>query len=84
MFVDLVRGAQACGEIDPGLSPESVSQVMVGLYHGFITQKLVDPDMNVQQYAQVMRALFGGTFWRGRADGAGADKQPPPSGALRH
>jgi AcrR family transcriptional regulator len=85
MFVDLMRSGQAKGEIDPTLDVGSISQIMVAMYHGFITQKLVDPDMDVQKYAAVLRSLFGGEFWRG----APVEDVPPAtpaqrSPALRH
>jgi AcrR family transcriptional regulator len=65
MFVQLVERAQAAGEIDPALESESVARVMVALYQGFITQRLVEPDADAGGYAEVLRALFGGTFWHG-------------------
>jgi AcrR family transcriptional regulator len=64
-FVDLVRRAQAAGDINPGLDADAVARVMIATYHGFITQKLVQPDLDILAYAQVLRALFGGAFWTG-------------------
>jgi len=77
LFLDLIAAAQARGEVAPSRSPRSVAQVMVGLYHGFVTQKLVEPDIDVDGYASVMRALFGGSFWRTNA----VTDAPPPSAA---
>jgi AcrR family transcriptional regulator len=83
MFESLMQTGQARGEIDPALDPESIAQVMVALYHGFITQKLVDPEMDAQKYAMVLRSLFGGTFWRSsKTEGRAADTQASP--VLRH
>ena len=64
-FAQLIASGQTAGHVDPDLEPESVSQVMVALFHGFITQKLIDPEMDVHDYARVMRSMFGGRFWRG-------------------
>jgi len=72
LFLDLIKAAQGRGEVDPSLSPRSVAQVMVGLYHGFVTQKLVEPDIDVEGYAAVLRGLFGGTFWQGEAETSNA------------
>jgi len=72
LFLDLIKAAQDRGEVDPSLSPRSVAQVMVGLYHGFVTQKLVEPDIDVEGYAAVLRGLFGGTFWQGEAEASNA------------
>jgi AcrR family transcriptional regulator len=70
LFLDLIAAAQARGEVDPSLNPRSVAQVMVGLYHGFVTQKLVEPDIDVEGYAAVLRGLFGGSFWLGAPESA--------------
>jgi AcrR family transcriptional regulator len=84
MFTDLMRAGQAKGEIDSDLDVASISQVMVALYHGFITQKLVDPAMDTQKYAQVMRSLFGGEFWCGPPAEPTPDASDLRPAALRH
>jgi AcrR family transcriptional regulator len=61
---ELVRKSQARGDIDSSLEPDAVARVMIALYHGFLVQKLIDPDLDVLAYCQASRALFGGTFWR--------------------
>jgi len=63
----LVLRAQARGEMNPALSPEAVARVMIAVYHGFLTQKIIEPDLDVWAYANVLRALFGGSFWVGQA-----------------
>jgi AcrR family transcriptional regulator len=81
-FVDFVAKAQARGDINPDLAPEAVAHTMIGLFHGFITQKLIEPDLNVRGYGEVIRALFNGSFWQG------AGQSPAAAGsaeaALRH
>lgn len=79
LFLDLIEAAQARGEVDPSLSPRSVAQVMVGVYHGFVTQKLVEPGIDVEGYAAVLGALFGGSFWRGEREAS-----PAAASALIH
>jgi hypothetical protein len=52
---------------------------MLGVYQGLVLQKLQTPEVDVQGYADTVRALFGGRFWRGaRSEGLAA--QP----ALQH
>jgi AcrR family transcriptional regulator len=59
-----VRESQARGEIDPTLDADAVARVMSAVYQGYITQLLVDPDIDVRAYGEVLRSLFGGRFWR--------------------
>jgi AcrR family transcriptional regulator len=82
-LTDLISGAQARGEIKAALDPESIARIMLGLYQGFVMQRLVDPDMDAVSYGKVMRALFDGTFWLGD----GTDRPSPlrdELAALRH
>jgi AcrR family transcriptional regulator len=79
LFSSLIKAAQKRGEIDPTLDPLAVSQVMVALYHGFVTQRLVDPNIDAEGYASVVRSLFGGSFWKGATTSPGA-----PASALIH
>jgi hypothetical protein len=75
----LMQQAQASGEIDESLDPGAIAHVMIALYHGFITQKLIDPSLDAASYSQVVAALFGGSFWRGAANESG-----DTGAALRH
>jgi AcrR family transcriptional regulator len=79
-FVSLIERGQAAGEIDPKLDPDAVARVMVACYQGFITQRLVDPDIDVVAYADVLRGLFGGSFWRATP----LAETPENRTALRH
>ena len=79
----IVLKSQEQGDIDPALDAEGVARVMVALYQGFITQKLVTPDLNVQAYAEAACALFGGRFWIGNRDGV-PSRNAAAAGALQH
>ncbi|HLG11904.1 MAG TPA: TetR/AcrR family transcriptional regulator [Dehalococcoidia bacterium] len=79
-LIDLVRQSQARGDIDATLDPEGIARVMIALYQGFLTQKLIDPDLDVHPYARAAGALFAGTFWRG--DHVTSPAAAP--GALQH
>jgi AcrR family transcriptional regulator len=80
-LADLVREAQSRGEIDRTLDPESIARVMQAMYQGFVTQRLVEPNIDVEAYARVLRSLFAGTFWTGPEQQA---PLPDMSAALQH
>lgn len=84
-LVGFVDAAQAHGDINPSLNSEAVARVMIAQYQGLITQRLVEPDIDLNGYADVLRALYGGNFWRGETaltdEGAPARR---PTSALRH
>jgi AcrR family transcriptional regulator len=77
---EIVVQAQGRGEINPALDAASVANVMLGVYQGLVLQKLQTPEMDVEGYSDVVRALFGGRFWRGEPAAATADAQA----ALQH
>ena len=78
----LIIDSQAKGEFNASLDPEAIARVMMALYQGFVTQRLVDPDFDVLAYTKVMQALFGGSFWlRETPEPIETVKQPA---ALRH
>jgi TetR/AcrR family transcriptional regulator, repressor for uid operon len=81
-LAQIVLQAQARGEINPALSPDSIARVMQAVYQGFITQKLVEPDTDPNGYAEVLRALFCGSFWLGTAQAE--EVEPSSRAALRH
>ena len=62
-FADLVRSAQAAGEINPSLDPEAIAQVMVSFFDGLILQKATDGSIDVWKYVAVMKAMMQGKFW---------------------
>jgi AcrR family transcriptional regulator len=56
-----VRNAQRRGEIASRLNPESVAQVGLSFFLGFVLQKALDPDLDVWKYVEVTEALVDGT-----------------------
>jgi AcrR family transcriptional regulator len=82
-FVELIHNAQLRGEINPDLEAEAVARVMIAVYQGLITQKLVSPDIDIQAYGDVLRALFGGSFWLA-AEPSTMKRSSASSPALRH
>jgi AcrR family transcriptional regulator len=56
-----VRNAQRRGEISESLDPDSVAQVGLSFFLGFVLQKALDPDLDVWKYVEVTEALVDGT-----------------------
>ena len=91
-LTSFMRAVQAKGDVEPSLDPEAIACVMIAVYQGFVTQRLVEPQIDVAGYAEVLRSLFGGRFWCGNSQTNGstplASSQtraaPDPSSALRH
>lgn len=77
-FVKLILESQARGEINPELDAVSVARTMIAMFQGFIVQKIIDPDLDVEGFTKVAGALYGGSFWTGAAEAAA------PQGALEH
>ena len=66
-FEDLVGGAQERGQINPSLSAQATGRVMMAMWGGLVLQKALNQDVDVSSYTDVVKALFGGTFWQGEA-----------------
>ena len=56
---------------------------MFALYQGFVALRLVHPNIDIWQYAEVLRAFFHGTFWQGGRRPSDADPAVPPA-VLNH
>ena len=66
----IIGSAQEKGEIDGELDPEAVARVLLSTWQGFVLQKVLYPDSDVESYLQVIRSMYSGSFWRG-GNGAG-------------
>ena len=75
-----VRLAQARGDFDPSLDPEAVATVMSSMYLGLLVQLLAEPELDTAAYTDVVKAMFGGQFWRGPAP----EQREALQSALRH
>lgn len=73
---EIVRLAQARGEVRPDLEPAMVARVMMSLYQGLLHQKLVEPDTDVHAYGKVVLSLFDGSFWRGGSPATREQESP--------
>jgi AcrR family transcriptional regulator len=65
-LAQLVRQAQARGDINPDLGPQAVAQVLVSTFDGLVLQKAIEPTIDTWQYVAVIKAMVGGDFWRGK------------------
>ncbi len=77
---EIIERAQAAGEINPALDPDAVARVMMAIYQGLVHQQVLDPDAPIEPFGDVLRALFGGDFWRGASGATATSGQA----ALRH
>ena len=63
----VVEQAQARGDINSHLDALSVARLMMATYDGLVLQKALDPLVDVWKYTEVLMAMFGGDFWKGKA-----------------
>lgn len=61
-LTELFEQAQAEGEVDPRLDAESLARIMMGLWHGLLLHKSLDPTIDIMACAKSVRALYDGTF----------------------
>lgn len=54
----LVEQAQATGTLDPSLNREALARILVGLYFGFVMQKVLEPDLDIAALAQTFFAAL--------------------------
>jgi AcrR family transcriptional regulator len=85
-LVAFMQASQRTGDVDPALDAEAIARVMIAQYQGLITQRLVEPEIDIASYAEVLRSLYCGKFWRGKPavsdDESSAVRRP--SSALTH
>jgi hypothetical protein len=68
-LANLIRKAQARGDMSRDLDPDGMSRVMLGLYEGLVWQKVLEPDLDVMPYAQAVKAIFAANL-KGGTDAA--------------
>ena len=54
----IIRKAQAAGQLDGSLDPLAVSQLLLSAYYGLELQLALDPELDVDKYAAVVKALL--------------------------
>ena len=58
----IVARAQELGEVKPDLDPEAVGRVLLSMWLGFVLQKALDPEVDVESYVDAVGALYSGSF----------------------
>lgn len=64
-LAEIVRRAQARGEINPSLDADATAQVLLSFFEGLVLQKALDSSIDVWKYVAVVKAMMGGSFWLG-------------------
>jgi AcrR family transcriptional regulator len=60
-LAQIVRQAQALGQLDPLLDPHALGRILLSLYYGLELQKALDPAVEVAPYAAAVSALLRST-----------------------
>lgn len=61
---DILRAAQERGEVDPDVNPDALARVVIGTYQWLVVERAVDPQTDIEDYVNAVRALVGGRLWR--------------------
>ena len=61
-LLELAEEWQKSGEINRALDSEAVAKVMFAVVQGLQLQTVIDPDMDIDTYFDVLKALFFGEF----------------------
>ena len=56
--VRIIRRAQAKGQLDEALDPLQFSSTLISLYYGLELQLALEPDLDVEQYAEAVRKIL--------------------------
>lgn len=57
-LAQVIRRAQALGQIDQALDPSAIGRVLLSLYYGLELQKALDPSVEVAPYSATVSALL--------------------------
>ncbi len=64
-FTGLFAEAQERSEVGPGLDPKALAVTVMGMFHGLVLHKSLDPDIDAAACGEAMRALVRGIFSNG-------------------
>lgn len=67
-IVDMVERAKTAGCVDPGLNVRAISEVMFSLVQGLHIQLAINPELDIDTYAQAVDKLVFGEFWNPDGD----------------
>lgn len=57
-LTQIIRKAQAAGQIDPSLESAAVGRMLLSLYYGLELQKALDNEFEVEPYARAVKTLL--------------------------
>lgn len=57
-LTQLIRNAQATGQLDPSLDPQAVGRMLLSLYYGLELQKALDSAVAIEPYARAIKTLL--------------------------
>lgn len=57
-LTQLIRKAQAAGQLDPTLDPQAVGQILLSLYYGLELQKALDSAVAFEPYVRAVKTLL--------------------------
>jgi AcrR family transcriptional regulator len=58
LLSQIVRRAQALGQVDPALDSRAVGHILLSLYYGLELQKSLNPDIDVGSYVVALKTLL--------------------------
>lgn len=61
MFAELIKAAQAAGEMPRAWNPESLARLLIAIITGMELQKALEPDFAIKPVVDLLAALGGGT-----------------------
>ena len=61
-FAELFREAQEQGTVDPQLDSQALAITVMGMFHGLVLHKSLDPEIDIDACGKAMRALYRGLF----------------------
>jgi len=82
LFADVARRWQAAGTLDPGADPDAMAELLQSVTLGFVAQRALAGDADVQAHVDALEALVGKTALRpgrpprGRSGLAGGEPWP--------
>jgi AcrR family transcriptional regulator len=61
-LVELLKKGQERGQVKPNLDIKAATVAITACYDGFILQWFADPDVDIQEYSKVIKAMVRGLF----------------------
>ncbi|UCD09987.1 MAG: TetR/AcrR family transcriptional regulator [Dehalococcoidales bacterium] len=66
---EIIRLGQENGEINPDLDPHILARLFTIFHDGLVVHKVFEPEINISEYAEMMKALCDGSLYVDRKGG---------------